>query len=312
MAGMRALREKAQTVTPVWGAAVMATGIISVGLHLVGAEWPSRGLLAIGVALWAGLAAVFTTRLAADRTRWSADAVTPGALTAIAATCVLGTRISYLGRQGVAVAALVIGAVLWAVLLPIVVEHLRGAVPGAAYLVCVSTQSLVVLSATLAPVLPAPRFRWPATVLFVLGLLLYGLVLAHFDFKQLRIGAGDHWVAGGAMSISALAAAKLVAATHAHGVLRVVTLVVLAIALAWYVVLLFCEIRWPRPHFDARRWSTVFPLGMTSVACLASGAALKIPALTTLGKVLLWPAVAVWAVVALGSLRRLRVSGESG
>jgi tellurite resistance protein TehA-like permease len=312
MAAMRALRERAQTVTPVWGAAVMATGIVSVALHLVGAEWPSRALLAVAVTLWAGLAGVFCGRLAADRARWNADAGTPGALTAIAATCVLGTRLSMLGEQNAAVAALVIGAVLWALLLPTVVHHLRGAVPGAAYLVCVSTQSLVVLSATLAPVLPAPRLRWPALCLLVLGLLLYGLVLAQFDFAQLRIGAGDHWVAGGAVSISALAAAKLTIATHAHGALQVVTAVLLAIALGWYALLLCCEVRWPRPRFDARRWSTVFPLGMTSVACLVSGTALKTPALTTLGRVLLWPAVAMWAVVAVGALRRLRVSGESG
>ncbi|MBO2447450.1 tellurite resistance/C4-dicarboxylate transporter family protein [Actinomadura barringtoniae] len=309
---MRVIREKTESVTPVWGAAAMATGIVAIGLHLVGADWPSRGLFAIGVTIWAGLAAVFVARLAADRARWNADAITPGALTAIAATDVLGTWLSLFGRQNVAVGALVIAAVLWAVLLPVVVGHLRGAVPGAAYLVCVSTQSLVVLSATLAVALPAQRFKWPAICLFVLGLLLYGLVLAHFDFKQLRTGAGDHWVAGGAIAISALAAAKLTAATHDHDVLRVVTLILVAMALAWYAVLLVCEVRWPRLRFDARRWSTVFPLGMTSVACLFSGTTLKIPAFTTLGKVLLWPAVVVWAVVAIGALRRLRVSDEPG
>ncbi|MQY09073.1 hypothetical protein ACRB68_71850 [Actinomadura sp. RB68] len=287
----------------------MATGIVSVGLHLAGAGWPSVALLAVAAALWAALGAGFARRLARDRRGWADDAATPAALTGVAGTCVLGVRLSLLGWDAAAAVLLGGSAVLWAVLLPRVVRRLHGRVPGAAYLVCVSTQSLVVLAGTLAVSLPARLLLWPAIALFVLGLVLYCAVLAQFDFGQLRTGAGDHWVAGGAVAISALAAAKLTAAaTSGQGVLRAAALALLAVALAWYAVLVCCEIRWPRPHYDLRRWSTVFPLGMTAVATITTGTVAHAGALVTAGRVLLWPAVIVWAVVAAGAVRH-RFSG---
>ncbi|MGI5162797.1 tellurite resistance/C4-dicarboxylate transporter family protein [Spirillospora sp. CA-253888] len=298
------------SVTPAAGAEVMATGIVSVGLHLAGWEWPSRALLVVAVALWAPLGALFAARLSRDRRRWTGEADTPAALTAVAGTAVLGVRLSLLGWNTVALALLVAAAVLWLVLLPAVLRHLRARLPGAAYLVCVSTQSLAVLGATLAVTLPAAWPVPPAVCLLLLGLGLYAFVLAHFDFGQLRTGAGDHWVAGGAIAISALAAAKLAAATapagglHAlHGALRAAALVLVGIALAWYAVLVFCEVRWPRPRYDVRRWSTVFPLGMTAVAAMTAGAVAAVPALAAVGAALLWPAVAVWALVAAGTVR---------
>lgn len=118
------------------------------------------------------------------------------------------------------------------------------------------------------------------------------------------------------MAISALAGSKLVAAsaphgplhwaTPAHDVLRTVTLVTLGLALAWYAVLVGCELLSPRLPYDVRRWATVFPLGMTAVASLSVSTAADIPALWTCGKLLLWPALAVWAVVATGAVRAAR------
>jgi hypothetical protein len=34
------------------------------------------------------------------------------------------------------------------------------------------------------------------------------------------------------------------------------------LTMLWLVVLLLADVRWPRLEYDARRWSTVFPLGM--------------------------------------------------
>ncbi|MDQ0599524.1 hypothetical protein QF037_003869 [Streptomyces canus] len=79
---------------PAAGAAVMATGIVSVGLHLTGYETLSRIALALAGVAWAALAADFAVRLLWDRAGWVAQAETPGALTAVAATAVLGTRVS--------------------------------------------------------------------------------------------------------------------------------------------------------------------------------------------------------------------------
>jgi len=95
------------------GAAAMATGIVSVGLQLAGHRTLSLIALAVDMALWLLLATAFTNELLRHRDRWTAQAATPPALTAVAATTVLGTRLSLLGWQEVAAALLAMAALVW-------------------------------------------------------------------------------------------------------------------------------------------------------------------------------------------------------
>ncbi|MEV0093997.1 tellurite resistance/C4-dicarboxylate transporter family protein [Streptomyces sp. NPDC050738] len=296
-------------VPPAEGAVVMATGIISVGLHLTGHETLSRVALALAGVVWLLLAVDFAVRLLGDRTRWTAEAGTPPALTAVAATTVLGTRLSLLGWQVPAVVLLVLSAAVWPALMLAVTRHWGRRMPGAVFLVCVATQGLVVLAATLAA---ADSVQWLARVgaiFFCLGLVLYVDAFVRFDPRYVRTGAGDQWVAGGALAISALAGAKLLAVLQTgsavHEVLRGATLVVLALDLTAYGVLLWSELRWPRPHYDIRRWATVFPMGMTSVATLSVASAAHISWLEGPGRVLLWVAVAAWVAACAGAAEPL-------
>ncbi|MEV7579435.1 tellurite resistance/C4-dicarboxylate transporter family protein [Streptomyces erythrochromogenes] len=285
---------------PAAGAAVMATGIISVALHMTGHQTSSLVALVITVALWLVLAVDFTARLVGDRGRFRAEADTPAALTAVAATTIVGTRISLLGWQTVAAALLALAAVLWPALLSNVLRHWRRRMPGDAFLGCVATQGLAVLAAVLAAAGHQDWLARAALAAFCLGLLLYVATLVRFDLREVVGGAGDHWVAGGALSISALAGSRLTASPvwsgPAHTALRTVTLVALALSLVWYVVLLAAELRHPRPRYDIRRWATVFPLGMTATACLSVAEPAGVALLLPLGEVLLWIAVAAWLV----------------
>ncbi|OEJ34789.1 tellurite resistance/C4-dicarboxylate transporter family protein [Streptomyces subrutilus] len=280
---------------PAAGAAVMAVGILSVALHLTGHEVLSLVALALSATLWLVLAADFTARLLGDRGRFRAEADTPAALTAVAATTVLGTRLSALGRQSAAAALLALAAALWPGLMSAVVRHWRRRMGGVAFLVCVATEGLAVLAAVLAAAGHHDWLAWAALAAFCLGLLLYGAALVRFDLHEVVGGAGDHWVAGGALSISALAGSKLTASPvwtgAAHTALRTATLVALALSLVWYAVLLAAELRHPRHHYDIRRWATVFPLGMTATACLSAAEPAGLPWLRPLGEVLLWIAV---------------------
>ncbi|MGW1926077.1 hypothetical protein ACWCQ0_43695, partial [Streptomyces massasporeus] len=88
---------------PVAGAAVMATGILSVGLSLTGFEVVSVVALWLATGLWLLLAIGFAALLVRDRRRWEVTADTPPALTAVAATTVLGVRFELLGLTPVAV-----------------------------------------------------------------------------------------------------------------------------------------------------------------------------------------------------------------
>ncbi|MCX4764449.1 tellurite resistance/C4-dicarboxylate transporter family protein [Streptomyces sp. NBC_01275] len=314
------LRVRRAQRPPAAGAAVLATAILSVGLRLTGHEALSRISLALAGAAWLALGADFVVRLLWERERWLAEAGTPGALTAVAATTVLGTRVSALGRQSLAEALLALAAALWPVLLAVVVRHWRRRMRGAVFLCCVATQGLAVLAAALARAEATAWLAHTALVLFWLGLVLYCLALARFDRRQIAEGAGDQWVAGGALAISALAGATLLDAEGGglylwnaddRGVLRSVTVALLVLDLVCYAVLLAAEVRWPRPYYDVCRWATVFPMGMTATATLSVAAAVDVPWLKGPGRVLLWVAVAAWLTVAVGALAAVR-GGEGG
>ncbi|WP_436843051.1 tellurite resistance/C4-dicarboxylate transporter family protein [Streptomyces collinus] len=311
MPGISGLRAWWRERPPAAGAAVLATGIVSVALHLTGDETLSLVFLWLGCLAWLALAADFCARLVWRRQRWLADAGTPGSLTAVAATAVLGTRLSLLGRQTLAEEFLAVAVLLWPVLLYLVVRRWERRMPGAVFLCCVATEGLAVLAATLAAAEVVAWLAHAALVLFWLGLVLYCVALPRFDPRQLWQGAGDHWIAGGALAISALAGVKLLAADSARlylwndddeGVLRAMTAALLVLCLAGYLVLLVAEVARPRPAYDVRRWATVFPLGMTAAAVLSGAAVLDVPWLRGPGRVLVWVAVAAWLAVAVGGV----------
>ncbi|MER7763725.1 hypothetical protein [Streptomyces sp. NPDC097619] len=292
---------------PAAGAAVMATGILSTGFHLVGRELLSAVAFALTAAVWLVSAAGFTALLLRDRRRWTAAADTPPALTAVAATAVLGVRCALQGWTVPAAALLVLGALLWPGLLVAVVRHLRGRGPGAVFLVSVAGQALTVLAALLAPK-AGPWLAWTALVAFLLGLLLYADALVRFDVREVLRGAGDQWIAGGALALSALAASKLMTSGvwtgGAEQALRAAVFVLLVADLCWVVVLSVGELLRPRPGYDVRRWATVFPVGMTAVTLLSVAADTGTRGLEPPGRVLLWVAAGLWMLTAYGSGRR--------
>ncbi|MFI2643114.1 tellurite resistance/C4-dicarboxylate transporter family protein [Streptomyces sp. NPDC018610] len=305
---------------PAAGAAVMASGIVSIGLHLTGHEALSLAVLAVACAAYLALAADFAVRLLRERPRWLAEAGTPGGLTAVAATTVLGTRFSALGWQTLAAALLALAFVLWPWLLVLVVRNARRPMPGAVFLCCVATEGLAVLGASLAEAEAVAWLAHTSLVFFWLGLALYLLALSRFGLREVLEGHGDQWVAGGALAISTLAGAKLIAAADAgrylwndddSGVLHTVTVALFVLDLCWYAVLLVAEFVRPRLHYDVRRWSTVFPLGMTAAAALTVVTALHVPGLETPGRVLLWISVAAWLAVATGAVVEARAELRS-
>lgn len=294
---------------PAAGSAVMATGIVSIGLRQVGADVLSIVTLALAALLWFALADDFGRRLLWQRQQWTSESHSPPALTAVASTTVLGVRVSLEGWQPVAVALLIIATLLWPLLLWSVLRHLRPHMPGAVFLICVATQGMATLCAVLGAALPARWLLAPALALFALGVVLYVDALVHFDFSAVRMGAGDHWVAGGALAISALACAKLteskVWSGALHDTLRITALVLLALAWTWYAVLATDEVRWPRLGYDVRRWATIFPMGMTGAATTEVAKATDWTWLRGPGHVLVWIAAAAWLLVFAGLFREL-------
>jgi hypothetical protein len=294
------------------GAAVMGTGIVSIGLALVGQTILSEVLLGIAAALWIGLlAGVVWSGL--RRRQWLLEAIRlPGTLTAVAGTAVVGNRLALLGEGWAGYVLLLVGFCLWLALVPAVLRHWRTPTVGVSFLIVVATESLAVLAARLAL---EDRLGWVAAsalALALLGLVAYAFALARVDLRQLLVGRGDHWIFGGALAIATLAAARTSAAfdasselTSTQSAFHDATLVLWVAAVAWLPALLAGELIARRPAFDLRRWSTVFPLGMYAVCSIVAGGVTGIGGLRDFGRITIWVAFAVWTIICAGSVRRL-------
>ena len=297
-------------IPPASGAVVMGTGIVSIGLSLDRRETLSRILLAVGAATWIALGLLLAGRARRDRERVRREARSPAALTGVAGTAVLGTRLTMLGWSWAGMALLVIAAAFWLVLLAPVLTHWVTPTVGVSFVLTVSTESLAVLSAALA----AREHTWlldAALASFLLGLPFYLFVISRFDIRQLLVGRGDHWITGGALAISTLAAGRITVAAKslgalggAHATLKDASLVLWALTIAWLPALLATEVLRPRLHYDVRRWSTVFPVGMYAACSFVVGTAASAPAITDFARVWVWVGLVVWLVVFVAMLRR--------
>jgi voltage-gated anion channel len=118
--------------------------------------------------------------------------------------------------------------------------------------------------------------------------------VARFDWRQLLVGHGDHWVGGGALAISALAAGTIaLAAKHLGIIASTPEIALLAIWAAAVVI----ELIRPRVRYDVHRWATVFPLGMFASCSFVIGDAVGADGITRFARGWSWVAFAVWLVV---------------
>jgi len=290
------------------GTAVMGTGIVSIALARDGREALSGALLAIAGVVW--VAAVVLLLGSVWASRRSARGISPLALTSVAATAVLGSSLAGRGWDSLALALLAIAAALW---LTLIVPALRSSDPSrstAALMLPVATQALATLCAELGAI---ESLRWlvlVALAAFAAGLALYAFAIARFALRQLIVARGEHWVAGGALAVSGLAASGIIRAAERLGIgadvvtaLKVTLVAVSIAALAWLAVLIAAEFLAPRLRYDARRWSTVFPVGMYAACGFATGVALHASPITDFARVWVWIALAVWVTTLAGAVR---------
>jgi len=306
-----ALERVLASSSPAAGAQVMGTGIVSIGLSLDGRETLSRGLLVIASMIWVSLALLLGLRAARDLKGVAADARTPASLTAPIATTVLGTRLTLLGWTWAGIAALVLALGLWLVLLRPVWLGWTSPTVGVSLLLAVSSEALAVVATAVAA---RDHARWLLLIALGplgLGLAFYVFVISRFDFRQLAVGRGDHWITGGALGIAALAAgmsatgaSTLDLGDAAQTTLKDVALGLWVLTMSWLLVLAYAEVRWRRPQYDAPRWSTVFPLGMYAACSFAVGAAAHAEVIIGFARVWVWVGLGAWALVFWATLER--------
>ena len=131
-----------------------------------------------------------------------------------------------------------------------------------------------------------------------------------YDLRQLIIGHGDHWIAGGALAICALAAGRVTQAAAALGrllaslqqILSISTLALWCLAMVWLFPLIICETLKPPLRYDTRRWATVFPLGIYAAASIETGQVRSITWITNFGHAWTWVGFAAWLLALAGLL----------
>jgi tellurite resistance protein TehA-like permease len=286
---------------------VMATGIVSIAAALEGFPALADALLGCACLAWLMLAVVVARRTLRNpdrRPRLQSFAI-------VAATAVLGARITLAGKPGPGLTLWALALLLWiglAARRPTVREPVGGSL-----LLVVATQSLAVLAALLAP-------RWTPALLVValaswaLGLVLYPIVLGSIVVALSRrwAFAPDLWIVMGAAAISTLAASELLLGLRALDTLSAlkaalpdVDLAIWSLASVLVVPLLAADLTSPAGwRYSASRWSSVFPLGMYAAASSQLGKADGSQLLTGVGRAFFVVAFVVWGLALLGLARR--------
>ncbi len=178
-----------------------------------------------------------------------------------------------------------------------------------------STQSVSVLGALIAPSMPAARepLLFVALCLFFVGSMLYVLVIAAVLYRLLfiRLTPGDldpsYWINMGAAAISALAGATLIRESHLWQFLgRLVpfltggSLFFWAVG-GWWIPPLLILGAWAHLRASAtiprasRYWSLVFPLGMYSACSFQLSAVTGLPFLPAISTIFNYAALFAWA-----------------
>jgi tellurite resistance protein TehA-like permease len=340
------VKETLAGLSPAYFAVVMATGIVSIAALLLGMTGIAHALFWLNVALYLALWALFLIRLAHHGRRVLDDLGdhnrSVGFFTIVAGTCVLGSQFVLVRGDARAAAWLwALGIVLWlaltyAVFTRLTVKQEKPALPdglnGGWLLSVVATQSVVVLGNLLAPSLAGEARE--GAVFFCLAMWLGGgmlyvwiisLIFYRYTFFPITAAnlAAPYWINMGAMAISTLAGAGLVA-NGPHSPLlgellpfvKGVTLLCWATATWWIPMLLLLggwrhiDQRFPLAY-DPSYWGAVFPLGMYTVCTFGLARALSLPFLLAIPRVAVHVALAAWLLTATGLVLNLLRRGKS-
>jgi len=331
------VRTAVRGLTPGYFALVMASGIVSMGLHLQGYAALSLVLLGVGVLAFVVLLVLTAWRALVYRDALVADFMHSGRafgfFTFIAGTNVVGTR---LGMEGMPVATavlLAVGGLSWLVLgyvipwtavlssdeRPVVINA-----NGTWFIWVVASQSVAVSAASIEPVFDAARDQLAvvAVVSWSVGVVLYAaagiFVSARLMIYELRPEDLNppYWVAMGACAITVVAGARIIEMTDApmvnatRGLIGGLSVTFWAFA-TWLIPVLVAAGWWRHARrrvpltYEATLWSVIFPLGMYAVAGIYLGRARELPLVEFIGATELWVALAAWMVTLVAMIVHL-------
>lgn len=325
-------------------ALVMATGIISIGMSLLGNRVLADILFLFALCAWIVLLVLSLLRLMRFAAQLRDELLNPRLVfsyfTLVAATNIVGLLLLDNGYSMLAIACWIIAFGAWCSLLYLAFsvltflshEHNVNIVHGGWLITIVGTQSLVLLGARIAPALGqyAGYMMVEVHMLWGLGLIFYGIFVTLFCYRIFFLNLDPKdispllWVIMGASAISASAGTSLMTSDSYLPFLQAqrpfidgVTLMLWAWATWWLPMLALFGI-WKHIirklplRYEPILWSFVFPLGMYAVASAKLGLAAEFPPLQWISMVMIWVAFVAWLMVLAGMVRNIVKLSNSG
>jgi len=341
------LAQRIKEMPPAYFSMVMATGIIGIGFSLQG--WPllAKIFLLLNLSIFSVLIAANIYRLVRFYTDIKADFHSyergPGFLTIIAACCIVGNQFVLIGFDPIiAIILLSFAGAVWLFLayglfFSLTVAHqkksLKDGINGGWLLFVVALQAISGLTTLIAR--GDENLIFISLCFFSVGGLFYlyimSLIIYRMSFFELHaaeLGA-PYWINMGATAITVLAGCMLM---HFAGALPVIAeimpylkgiVVLFWAAGTWWIPLLLLLGVWKHvikkvkvpltaQGYDPGYWSLVFPIGMYSVSTFRLKEVLHISFLPFISTCFCLFAVAAWAVVMIGFLRKMFSSAQKG
>ncbi len=304
---------------------VMATGILSTGLWMVGHGALSVVLMWIAAAAGVLLSVALVWRAISHPAKLMADANNPakafGFFTIVAGANVMGLRLEIAGMSAAMMVLASIAAVVWVALtygVPASMLLRDRSTPilhdanGSWFLWVVGTQSLANAFAVFARNTHNDLAAVGATAAWGIGLVLYLLVSTLVTLRMLTLPnrpetlSPTYWIFMGATAITVLAGANVLSmpgdlaiSISTHTFVAGASFVLWALGMWWIPLLVLFGIwRHVMSHYpmgyETGLWAIVFPLGMMSAASISFGRGESISVMIRIGEVGVWIAAAAW------------------
>lgn len=225
------LEKRVEELFPGYFSMVMATGALSIAMHLLGIPLLPVVLLYFNVFFYIALWVLNLVRIARYGSRVASDLTShsmgPGFFTWVAGTCVLGSQLVVVAQvHAIPFVLWILGMILWLIIMytfftAVTVRekkpNLAEGINGAWLIAAVGTQSVSVLGTLLSPWIGNGReiVLFFTLCMYLLGCMLYlsiiTLIFYRFTFVELKYSAltPPYWINMGAVAIATLAGSTL-------------------------------------------------------------------------------------------------------